>query len=277
MSPGADFFVRIWGARGSIACPGPEFVRYGGNTACLEIRCGDRVFILDAGTGLRNLGLMLDKSGPVDADILFTHSHLDHIGGLPFFTSAFKKGNVFRIWSGHLGGRASMRDVIARLMSSPLFPVPLEIFQSELEFNDFVSGDTLTFEPDISVRTTPLNHPQGAVGYRFDYGGKSICYITDTEHRPGAPDQNILGLVQDADVMIYDACYTDEEFPKFVGWGHSTWQEGTRLADAAGVKQLVLFHHDPSHTDEKMDEILRQADERRPGTVAASEGLTITP
>ena len=170
-----------------------------------------------------------------------------------------------------------MREVIARLMSSPLFPVPLEIFQSELEFKDFTAGDTLSLAPDISVRTAPLNHPQGAVGYRFDYGGKSICYITDTEHRPGEPDQNILALVQDADVMIYDACYTDEEFPKFVGWGHSTWQEGVRLADAAGVRKLVLFHHDPSHTDDKMDEILRQADERRPGTVAASEGLTITP
>jgi phosphoribosyl 1,2-cyclic phosphodiesterase len=277
LSPGAEFFVRIWGARGSLACPGPDFVRYGGNTACLEIRCGERLFILDAGTGLRNLGLALDKTGAVDADMLFTHSHLDHIGGLPFFTSAFKKGNVFRIWSGHLSGGKDMRDVLARLMSSPLFPVPLEVFQSELAFRNFAPGDVLEFGPEISVRTAMLNHPQGAIGYRFDYAGKSICYVTDTEHVPGEPDRNILELIEGADVMIYDACYTDEEFPKFVGWGHSTWQEGIRLADAAGVGKLVLFHHDPSHTDEVMDEIVRQAEERRPGTVAAHEGLTITP
>lgn len=264
--------------RGSIACPGIEYSRYGGNTLCLEVRCGSRLLIFDAGSGLRLLGQHIDQSGPVDADLFFTHSHLDHVGGLPFFTSAFRPGNKFRFWSGHLQNNdMAMRDVIGRLMSSPLFPVPIEVFQADLEFKDFAPGTEIEIDDAVHIRTAPLNHPQGAVGYRVEFEGKSICYVSDTEHFEGRVDENIVGLVQDADIVIYDATYTDEEYPKYVGWGHSTWQEGVKLCDAANVKQLVLFHHDPGHDDAAMDVIARNATAERPGTLVASEGMTLTP
>ena len=278
MSDDPSFFVRFWGVRGSIACPGIEYSRYGGNTLCLEVRCGSRLLIFDAGSGLRLLGQHIDQSGPVDADLFFTHSHLDHVGGLPFFTSAFRPGNKFRFWSGHLQNNdMAMRDVIGRLMSSPLFPVPIEVFQADLEFKDFAPGTEIEIDDAVHIRTAPLNHPQGAVGYRVEFEGKSICYVSDTEHFEGRVDENIVGLVQDADIVIYDATYTDEEYPKYVGWGHSTWQEGVKLCDAANVKQLVLFHHDPGHDDAAMDVIARNATAERPGTLVASEGMTLTP
>ena len=272
-----SFFVRFWGVRGSIACPGIEYARYGGNTSCLEVRCGSRLLIFDAGSGLRLLGPHIDKTGPIDAELFFTHSHLDHVGGLPFFTSVFRPGNKFRFWSGHLQGRMAMRGVISRLMSSPLFPVPIEVFQAELIFTDFESGKPIDIADDIQIMTAPLNHPQGAVGYRVQYEGKSICYVSDTEHFEAGVDKNIVDLIQDADIVIYDATYTDEEYPRYKGWGHSTWQEGVKLCNAANAKTLVLFHHDPGHDDEAMDEIARLADAARPGTLVASEGMTLAP
>jgi phosphoribosyl 1,2-cyclic phosphodiesterase len=272
-----EFSVRFWGVRGSIPCPGPDTVGYGGNTSCLEIRCGDRTLIFDAGTGLRPLGAHLDALGPVDADLFFTHTHFDHICGLPFFSSAYAKTNKFRFWAGHLLPDHTLRYVLSEMMMAPLFPIPISVLGADISFHDFRSGETLHPAPDVTLKTTALNHPNGATGYRVEFGGKAICYITDTEHVPGRPDQAVLDLIAGADIVVYDSTYDDTEFAAHVGWGHSTWQEGIRLADMAGVKQLVIFHHDPGHDDAEMDRIAAAAGKARPGTLVAREGMILKP
>lgn len=277
METASNFFVRFWGVRGSIATPGAATVGYGGNTSCLEIRCGDRLLIFDGGTGMRPLGAHLDALGPVDADVYFTHTHVDHIQGLPFFSSAYKRANQLRFWAGHLKPDYTLKQVLSEMMMEPLFPVPLSIFGANISFNDFETGATLTPGPGIRLRTAPLNHPNRATAYRVEYAGKSICYVTDTEHVPGKPDQNVLGLIDQADLVIYDSTYTDQEFPKFVGWGHSTWQEGVRLCDRAKAGRLIVFHHDPQHDDGFMDRVAAEAAAARPGTVVAREGLILSP
>lgn len=275
-----SFLVRFWGVRGSIACPGDRYQRYGGNTSCLEVRLGERVVIFDCGSGLRPLGEALQaeaerKGQPIDADIFLSHTHVDHIQGLPFFPPIFRPENRLRIWAGHLAAGLKVKDVLSKYMAAPLFPVPPEIFAADVTFNDFRAGETLDVLPGATLRTAPLNHPQGATGYRIDFQGRSLCYITDTEHREGERDPNVLALVQGAQVMIYDATYSDAEYPRYRGWGHSTWEECLRVADEAGVERVVLFHHDPGHDDEKMDAIAAAAAERRPGTLVAREGLEL--
>jgi phosphoribosyl 1,2-cyclic phosphodiesterase len=270
-----DVQVRFWGVRGSVACPGERCARYGGNTSCVEVRAAGQLFVFDAGTGLRPLGLELQGEAPLNADIFLTHTHMDHIAGIPFCEPFFDARNHFRLWSGHLSG-TNLRGVLRSFMAAPLFPVPPDIFSATLEFNDFVAGATLTPRPGVVVRTAPLNHPNGATGYRLEAGGRAVCYVTDTEHVPGKPDQNVLDLVAGADLMIYDCTYTDEEYLTHVGWGHSTWEEGVRIADLAGVKRLVIFHHDPSHDDAFMERLELRANNVRPGTMVAREGVTVT-
>ena len=276
--------VRFWGVRGSISCSGAEYARYGGNTSCLELTGGGRRLIFDAGTGIRPLGLELARQPPVDIDIYFTHTHLDHITGLTFFSPLFGKHNSVRLWAGHLEPPYRLKQVVSKLMQAPLYPVSMEVFQARVEFREFHSGDTLSCG-EMAMRTAPLNHPNGATGYRVDFRGRSICYITDTEHRGDAPDPVIVDLCRGADIMIYDSSYTDEEYPRYRGWGHSTWQEGVRVADKACVGTLVMFHHDPSHDDAFMDNVAREAALSRPGTarsglpraLVAHEGLTLAP
>lgn len=277
MAEAEEFYVRFWGVRGSIACAGHDFERYGGNTSCVEVRCGRRVLVFDAGTGIRALGAALKAEEPVDLDLFLSHSHFDHIVGIPFFSCLFKAENKVRLWAGHLLPERTLKDVLGKMMAAPLFPVPPEIFAAQTSFLDFRAGESFEPRPGIRLVTAPLNHPNHATGYRIEFAGKSICYVTDTEHKPGQPDPHVLGLIRDADIVVYDATYTDEEFPCYVGWGHSTWQEGVRLADAAGAKRLVIFHHDPSHDDDAMDRIAAAAEKARPGTLVAREGLTLRP
>ena len=266
--------VRFWGVRGSIACGGGDYCRYGGNTSCIELRLGDRLVILDAGTGLRRLGVALDT--PLDVDIFLTHTHVDHIQGIPFFGPLFDPESDIRIHAGNQGYERTLEEVLHDYMAAPLFPIPPSVFSAKVDYRCFLSGSSFELGDDIVVRTARLNHPNGATGYRFDYQGRSFCYVTDTEHVPGEPDQGILELIEGADLMVYDRTFTDEEFPQFVGWGHSTWQEAVRLCNAANVGRLIVTHHDPNHDDEFLDEVAEAAGAAREGTVLAREGLEVS-
>jgi len=270
-----SFAVKFWGVRGSIACPSPEHIEYGGNTSCIEIRAGEYRLILDSGTGIRNLGQDFLKSSYKHSHLLLTHTHWDHINGFPFFTPAYVPGNSLHVMAGHLTDMGGIRHVLSSQMANPTFPVPMEIMQADLTFQDFRSGDDFTIAAGIEIKTAALNHPNGATGYRIEYGGRAICYVTDTEHVPNEPDQNVLALIEGADLVIYDTTYDDEEFKARIGWGHSTWQEAIRLCKAANVKRLALFHHDPDHTDEKMRVIEGLAIESWPHCFAAKDNMVV--
>ncbi|MEP4378116.1 MAG: MBL fold metallo-hydrolase [Alphaproteobacteria bacterium] len=274
--------VRFWGVRGSIACPGPDTNVFGGNTSCVEVTCGNpdsgggRV-VLDAGTGLRPLGSALGNTGAgVDADLLLSHTHLDHIVGMPFFGPAYCPDSKLRMWAGHLQPDHKLADVLCMMMADPLFPIPMDVMAADKSFHDFRAGETFDLSCGARVRTCPLNHPGGATGYRIEQHGRAIAYITDTEHVAGTHDENILALIDGADLFIYDATYTDAEYGAHVGWGHSTWQEGAALAAIANVGTYVPFHHDPSHDDAAMAAIETEAKAVFENTVVAREGLTLT-
>ena len=268
--------VKFWGVRGSIACPSANHIKYGGNTSCLEVKVGDRRLVLDAGTGIRGLGQTFLKDDVSQIHILLTHTHWDHINGFPFFVPAYDPRRSVHIMAGHLRGGEGIQNVLAAQMDNPMFPVPLSAMQAKMRFEDFEAGMSFNIYDDVHVRTAPLNHPNGATGYRIEHAGHAICYVSDTEHVPGKMDQNILGLIEGADLVIYDSTYTEEEFPTKIGWGHSTWNEGVKLCRESGAKSMAIFHHDPEHEDDFMAALGEEAKKEWSETFVAREGMELS-
>lgn len=273
--PPPSMSVRFWGVRGSVPCPGPNTLRYGGQTSCVEVRCGDQILIFDAGSGLHQLSLALQKERKTqDVDIYFSHCHIDHVIGLPFFSQLFESGHRLRMFCGHMKPHGGLKSALTRLMSFPLFPVGFDMAKASLEFVDFDAGETLTPRAGITIRTAPLIHPGGATGYRVEYQGQSVVYLTDLE-LDNKTNPAVLALAREASVLIVDATYTDEELPSHAGWGHSSWQQVVKLAKDARAKTLCLFHHDPDHDDAFMDRVAAGAAAALPGTIVAKDGLII--
>lgn len=264
--------IRFWGVRGSIATPGPATAGVGGNTSCVEVVCGQTRLILDAGTGLRPLGdSLLGQPGAIDATILLTHYHWDHIQGIPFFVPAYIPSTKLEIIGAE--GKVPVRDAIARQMSAPHFPVDLSDLGGFVRWREVRLGQTFEVG-DVKIRAAKLNHPGGVTAYRIEHRGRVLVYATDTEHY-SCIDPVLLGLAKGADVLVYDAQYTPEEYPKKVGWGHSTFAAGCEVAKAAGVSQLVLYHHDPLRDDAGVAMVEGRARELFPESIAAREGMEI--
>lgn len=270
--------VRVWGARGSIPTPSAAVLKFGGNTPCIEvvikreIGCDQRL-IFDAGTGIRNLGMELIRTKSVDCEfhIFLTHFHWDHVQGLPFFPALYNKATTITFYSSRTP--EELKEILWGQMVTPYFPVRFDDIAASVHFVQI--GETPLKLGQVEVSTFCLTHPQGASGFRVVHGDKVVVYATDHEHGEPEADLRLLNAARGADVLFYDSQYTPEEYPNRRGWGHGTWLEATRVGAAAEVKKLVLFHHDPSHDDTKMDEILLQARLEFPQTVAAMEGETI--
>ena len=265
--------IRFWGVRGSIASPGPETTDVGGNTSCVEVVCGKTRIVLDAGTGLRNLGNHLLREGqPLAITMLLSHYHWDHIQGLPFFVPVYMKQADITIVGG-ANGVMSVQEALMHQMTAPMFPVRLDEASARLSTREVRLGETFDVG-EAKVTVAKGNQPGGVVAYRIEHEGKSLVYATDTEHY-ACVDPALRTLAQGADVLVYDSQYSPEEYKTKVGWGHSTYVDGAELARAAGVGKYVLYHHDPMRTDDQVADFEARARSLYPSSVAAREGMVL--
>jgi len=286
--------VRFWGVRGSLPCPGPDTVIYGGNTSCLEIRADERLIIIDLGTGVRPLGEWLlandyKKSGKIKADIFLTHTHWDHILGFPMFNPIYIPGTELSITSPVSIENESLKSIIESQFSHKYWPVRADELAASINYNQ-IKEETLDLGGGLTVKTKFLNHPIYCLGYRINYQGKSIATVYDHEpyrnlcagnETQGDADaaqknEKIRQFVKGADVVIHDAQYTSEDYPCHIGWGHCSCDHAVQTCKDADVKKLVLFHHEPARTDSQLEQIEKKYVKfTSPEIVMAKEGMII--
>jgi len=291
--------VTFWGVRGSYPAPGALTARVGGNTACVSVQAGNHLIILDGGTGLIGLGRALVAEGkPINATLLFTHTHHDHTQGFPFFNPIYLSSTTLHVF-GPRTLHEDLEQVLSRAMLPPVFPVTFDQLPCARVMRNLSEGETIVLNngnatPHVMVEhrnPSPLlpdsvvirflrshAHPQGVFIYRIEYANQAVVYATDTEGYASG-DQRLINFSHGAQVLIHDAQYLQSEYTNRVmpkqGWGHSTWEMAVEVAEAAGVERLVLFHHEPEHDDNMLDELEKQAQKAFPGSILAREGMTI--
>ncbi len=253
--------LKFWGVRGSIPVPGKQTVKYGGNTTCVEVRIGDQLCILDAGSGIRPLGYEIIKDKPMKMHLFLSHVHWDHIQGFPFFLPALLKDYIINIY-GMSNTDSSLGEILSGQMEGPHFPLSIKQMGSKIVFHGLEENSTIKIRDKkrkivAKVQSIPLNHPNGSIGYKITdlILKRSIVFATDTEHYEDKIDEGLLEHSKESDVLIYDGQYTVDEYNgngknfSRKGWGHSTWKKGLEIAEKAKVKRLIITHHDPVHSD----------------------------
>ena len=247
--------IKFWGVRGSLPSCGPAFLKYGGHTSCVELRSkSGELIVIDAGTGIKDLGRSIIGNCPESFTMLFSHSHSDHIFGFPFFLPIYKKGVKINMYGCDYSS-GPVREIVLRFMQPPFFPVKFENISAKFEFNLLAKG--VTEISGIKIKLIEISHPDGGFGFRFEEDGKSIVFLTDNElmfrHKGGHSFEEYADFCKNADILIHDAQYTENDYKTHISWGHSTPEQVIELAKKAGVKKAVFFHHDPERTDAELD------------------------
>ncbi|MBL8579460.1 MAG: MBL fold metallo-hydrolase [Mesorhizobium sp.] len=270
LTPAID--IRVWGARGTFPMVGAEALEFGGHTSCVEVRTGAGVMIFDAGSGIIPLGKSLLEEGVTHIDLFFSHVHYDHIIGLPYFLPAFWNKAKLRIWAGHMLDGSTPEQLVDGIFRPPYFPITKDYMRADVEYHKFSPGDVLQPSPDVALVTGALNHPNGAVGYRVERQGAVFSYLTDFEHDGGQGDAEVLRLAHDADLALLDTTYTPEEYPRYVKFGHSTWDHVGKMCAEAGVHRWGMYHHMHMRDDIDQRAIEEAARKVYPNSFAVRQG-----
>jgi phosphoribosyl 1,2-cyclic phosphodiesterase len=269
----SNFYIKFLGVRGSTPCCEDSYLHYGGHTSCVISRCDNKLLIFDAGSGIASISYDCLKDIK-EVYLFFSHFHLDHVLGLPFLKAMWNKNITVHIYSGTLKPYGGVQKFLSSTFSPPLFPVAFDDWPCEKKMYDIDPGSTIKIN-DIQIDTCSLNHPNGSIGYRVTYNNKSFCYITDHEHSDEKINNNLINFINEANYFIYDSSFEDDEYPKYKGWGHSTWQEAIRIGNQANVENVVLFHHEPFHTDTIMEKIEETVNIQYNNVIVSKQGMKI--